>query len=433
MQTEIFTENMRMIAERWPVIAERLESAALPEQIDVVDGTPETTIAVHGIHLSSCFDRQAEAQLQASLVPESAGRCWVYGVGLGDLPAALLEREQLNRVSVVLLNSEISRLSFSSIDHRSWLQDSRVQLLLAEQLDYLETPFAAVPPELQLAEDSAARLRDQVVLELATPFIRAKQGVTNAETQQRLLENRPFIQADGDVATLFGSKPGETVLVAGAGPTLDEQYSWIKQQRNAYLIAVDTAVRPLLSEGICPDVVVAIDPSHQEELALFAELELAKLQQVPLVYFPRVHPEVLHLWPGPRLTAYSSEQGYRQLAAEYPKGKLFSSGTVFHPAVDLAVRTGAKKIVMLGADFGYPNAMSHVSGSAHAQTRELRAGDPWVKNGFGEKITTAANLRGFLRDLEDYLALWPQIQFVNSCRKGALIQGTTYLDARDDH
>ena len=428
MQDDIFAENMKVIAERWPLVAKRLASVGLPAQIVVIEGTPETTFSVSGIHLSSCYDRQSEALLQSSLVPDTARNCWIYGLGLGDLPEALLQREQLRKVSVVLLNSEISRLSFSSIDHRNWLTDPRLQLLLAENIEGLQAPFAAVPPELQLAEDGATRLRDQVLLELSTPFIRSKQGAGNAETQIRLLETRPFVVDDGDVATLFGMKSGETVLVAGAGPTLADQYEWIRQQSDAFLIAVDTAVKPLLSEGICPDVVVAIDPSHHEELALFAGIDSALLAQIPLVYFPRVHPEVLNCWPGPRLAAYSSESGYQQQAAEIPKGKLYSSGTVFHPAVDLAVRVGAQKIVLLGADFSYPNGMSHVPGSAHSKSRILRPGDPWVLDSFGKKIATAANLRGFLRDLEDYITLWPQVQFVNASRKGALIQGTSYLE-----
>lgn len=427
MQDDIFAENMQVIAERWPLIAQRLESAAFPDRIAVTEGTPEITFSVNGIHLSSCYDRQAEALLQASLVPANAQRCWVYGLGLGDLPQTLLQREQLKKVSVVLLSAEISRLSFASIDHRSWLTDPRLQLLLAEQLDRFQLPFAAVPPELQLAEAGAARLRDQVLLELSTPFIQSKQSATNAETQQRLLQNRPVVQADGDVASLFGTRAGETVLVAGAGPTLADHYEWLRQQEKSYLIAVDTAVKPLMAAGICPDAVVAIDPSHHAELALFAGLDFARLQQVPLVYFPRVHPEVLQLWPGPRLAAYSSEQGYQRLAAEVPKGKLYSSGTVFHPAVDLAVRVGGRKIVLLGADFAYPNGMSHVSGSSHAQPRAMRPGDPWVQSGSGEKIATTANLRGFLRDLEEYIALWPQIHFVNASRRGALIHGTAFL------
>lgn len=428
MQDDIFINNMQVIAERWPLVAQRLEAVGFPEQIDVIEGGPDVTLAVSGIHLSSCYDRQAEALLQTTLVPENAQKCWVYGVGLGDLPQTLLQRQQLSKVSVVLLNCEISRLSFSSIDHRGWLTDSRLELQLPEQVDRLQAPFAAVPPELQLAEDGAARLRDQVLLELSTPFIQSKQSAENAETQMRLLATRPFVHVDGDVATLFGQKPGAKVLVAGAGSTLADHYAWLRKQENTYLIAVDTAVKPLLSEGICPDVVVAIDPSHQEELDLFAEVDFKPLKQVPLVYFPRVHPEVLHLWPGPRLAAYSSEKGYQQLATEIPKGKLYSSGTVFHPAVDLAVRIGAKEVVLLGADFAYPDGISHVAGSAHTKSRELNTGDPWVKSGAGEKIATTANLRGFLRDLEDYIALWPQILFVNASQRGALIQGTIFLE-----
>lgn len=425
--SDVFAKNIRVLQERWPVIACRLEASDLPEQMAVVEDGPETTLSVFGVHLSSCYDREKEARLQASLIQETASQCWVYGMGLGDLPQRLLKRNLLKKLTVVLMNTSITRLSLSCIDHRNWLKDSRVRLQLAEELVKPEAPFTAIPPELLLADDSAARLRDLIELELATPFIRSKQSAASIDSQQRLNENIEFIKTDGDVADLFGTRAGEKIFVAGAGPTLKDHFSWLKR-RSSLLIAVDTAVKPLLAADICPDVVVAIDPSHQEELDLFANVDMACLKNVPLVYFPRVHPEVLSLWQGPRLTAYSSEKGYQQLTTEIPKGKLYSSGTVFHPAVDLAVRMGAKEVVFLGADFAYPNGMSHVSGSSHAKQREISAGDPWLKNGFDEKITTTANLKGFLRDLESYIALWPQIRFVNSSKRGALIGGTTYLE-----
>ncbi len=198
------------------------------------------------------------------------------------------------------------------------------------------------------------------------------------------------------------------------------------------LIAVDTAVKPLLAAGISPDVVVAIDPSHEEELRLFEGVDMASLKQVPLVYFPRVHPEVLRLWPGPRMTAYCKGEEYSKLAVDIPKGTLFSAGTVFHPAVDLAIRMGAAEVVFLGADFAYPNGASHVAGSAHARNTERGAGEPWVMSGRGEKIGTALNLRGFLRDLEHYIEGISHVRFVNASREGALIRGTSFLENGDD-
>ncbi len=185
----------------------------------MVEDGKETTLSVSGIHLSSCYDREAEAQLQTTLIPEDAASCWVYGMGLGDLPLALLQRKNLKQISVVLLNAAIARLSLSCIDHSSWLKDPRVELLAAEQLDGLKIPFAAVPPELQLAEDSAAYLRDLVVLELSTPYIHEKQGVESTFSQERIRGNRPFIVNDGDVADLFGLQAGKRILVAAAGPT----------------------------------------------------------------------------------------------------------------------------------------------------------------------------------------------------------------------
>ena len=87
-----------------------------------------------------------------------------------------------------------------------------------------------------------------------------------------------------------------------------------------------------------------------------------------------------------------------------------------------------QEIILLGADFAYVDGLTHVEGSSHAKTKIQENGTPWVLNSYGEKLATAQNLRGFLRDLESYIALWPHIKFINAGRKGARIEGTTYLE-----
>lgn len=421
--------NRGLLAERWPELTGWLESATQPVQVQPVFSTPQPTLQIDGIHLASGYDRRREARLQAGLIPPGSRRAWVYGVGLGALPEVLLERQDLLELFVVLFNPAVARASFAYFNHSAWLADPRVTLLTADRQDRVQFPFAAVPSCLQLAAEGAAPLRDRVFLELATPYIRQRFNEANGNLTARLEENISFVASDGDVAELFGTRPPKRILVAGAGPSLADHFHWLAgRAADTPLIAVDAALKPLCEAGIRPDVVVSIDALREGTLPFFSGLASEALHRVPLVYFPCVHADILATWAGPRLTAYPAQRAYQSLAHRHPKSVLFSAGSVIHPAVDLAVRMGAKEIVLLGADFAFPGGESHVCGSPASQPVEAYSLGHWVLDGQGERVPTLPNLRGYLRDLEDYIARCPGVRFLNGSRKGALIQGADFLE-----
>lgn len=252
-------ENLSIIQHRWPEVAQALATAPEPRAEVVQDG-PQATLLIDGIHLTSSYDRPAEARLQATMIPEESTEAWIYGFGLGDLPRELLNRRQLKKIHVVIMNHGKSKLSCRKFDHTGWLKDPRISLMSARSIPTLRFPFAALPSSLQLAEDGASRLRDLVVLALSTPFIGSKHRADDPQLRQRLLENENFVLQDGDVASLFGSLAGKNVVVAGAGPTLSRHYEHLRLKRADYsLIAVDAALSPLLKAGIQPDLVVVVD------------------------------------------------------------------------------------------------------------------------------------------------------------------------------
>ncbi|WP_158516077.1 6-hydroxymethylpterin diphosphokinase MptE-like protein [Syntrophotalea acetylenivorans] len=218
--------------------------------------------------------------------------------------------------------------------------------------------------------------------------------------------------------------------MAGAGPTLAESFDLIKRQQQAGqpLIAVGSALKPLFNADIIPDVVVVVDPGREEVLKLFSGFDLDPFTETPLVYFPSVHRDILELWTGPLLTAYAEHPLYHDLSEKCPKQKLFSAGSVLHPAVDLAVCMGADEIVLLGADFGFPNGYSHVAGAATSKRIDEKAHRHWVHDGTGGKIPTTPNMRDFLRDLEAYIENKTQVRFLNASRKGAFIKGTAFME-----
>lgn len=412
-------ENRAILAQRWPRVLKALESAQLP-RVQVLRGEHSQTLSVSGIQLESAWDPQAEAQLQASLVPQAAARLTVYGLAQGQLVRTCLARPALRQLKLVILSCPASRASLTFFDHTEWLADERLELVLAQAEQELEVPLALATGCLALVDQQAERLRDLLQIELARPYVSRGRSDFIAYREQALRDNRELVAADPRVDQLKGSLQGERILVAAAGPTLSDHFEELRASRES-LIAVDAALKPLLEAGVVPDFVVTQD-SVDYSIRAFFDVRPAALQTCRLIYFPASAHEVVSGWQGARFCA---EQG-----AFGAPGTLWSSGSVLHPAVDLALCLGASEVRLFGADFATPRGRSHVSGSAFELSAPLDAHKPRVRNADGQQVQSLPNLISYLRDLERYIALHPEVRFENAGREGALILGATHGAAR---
>jgi len=418
--------NLSLIQRRWPALA-ALVNSVNAEPVSISQQGPISTLLVQGIHLSSCYDAVAEAQVQAQLIPDDASEAWVYGVAIGELPRSLVHRHVLKSINVVVLNTALFKALLSHVDCTDWLADTRLNLILGDEGTQVCSPFCVAPACLKLADERSALLRDRLVLALESAYINTR-FQHNEFVSQQLQTNESFVAKDNGVVSLFKSGVNVDAVVLGAGPTLSDYLPLVKeyQAQGKLVVAVDAALKALLAQKIVPDFVVSIDEHPHGVKTLFAG-DLSACAEVPLIYFPVVHRDVLLAWPGPRYVAYSVSPVYKTLNERYPnKGVLFASGSVFHSAVDFAVQLGCLKVHFFGADFCFPNGQTHAQDVAHTQSADDAALGDWVLNGRGERVGTARNLRGYLRDLESYIKTKPTVCFINKSVDGAKINGTVF-------
>ena len=422
--SEFFQANAEVLQRRWPALFERLmaeDSAAV--QADLVQGLG-STLSVNGVQLTSRHDRTHEARVQAASLADKA-QLHVYGTGLGDLPAVLLERAGLERLYVHILNGALFALVVQLLDQRHWLEDPRVELFYAGDLSDICTPFFALPAEMLLADDFNAKIRDRLVSEVHLSFNNREFDPQSPVIQQRLQDCLPVLLGDDDVAQLFGTCVDRDVYVIATGPTLEGHFERLAkvraQAQRPLFICVDTAYRPLREHGVVPDLVVSID-----QLISFRHLPFEQSEGIPLVYLPMSDPEVLRAWKGKRYGGYSASPVYAALREAYPRGELHVGGSVIHPAVDLAVKMGARRITLFGADFAFPMNKTHAGWNDGELGPSVNQARHWVRDGHGQRVSTQLNFRGYLCVLERYIAAHPQVEFFNSSRAGALIAGTQF-------
>ncbi|CAI8780996.1 Glutamate synthase (NADPH) large chain [Pseudomonas chlororaphis] len=423
--SESFEDNAQAIQARWPRLLERLlaeDSAGL--QADLVEGLG-STLSISGIQLTSRHDRTAEARTQAASLPADSPVIHLYGTGLGDLQQILLENPALQRLQVHILNGAVFALVLQLLDQQAWLNDPRVELGYAGDLAEIQLPFFALPSELVLADDYNAKIRDRLVSEVHLAFNNRDFVADSPEVTQRLQSSAELVTGDSDVAQLFGTQPGREVFVIATGPSLERHFERLREirarARRPLFICVDTAYRPLLKQGIEPDIVVSIDHRISG-----LHLPPEKSAAITLVYLPMVDPQILALWQGPRYVGYSASPIYTRMREQLPKAQLYVGGSVIHPAVDLAVKMGAEQVTLFGADFAFPMNKTHAGWLDGELGPQLGAARHWVLDGHGQRVRTQLNFRSYLCELERFIAGHPRVRFYNSSRDGAMIAGTTY-------
>ncbi len=421
---EAVKEKIALAAMRWPFLAPFI-TLDMALDYDVTGDTPAPVLVYQSKHMSSAIDPRTEASVQASVIPVECKEAWVYGVGSGLVIEQLLQRPIIECLNVVVFNRQLLAKSLAVYEH-TWLSDQRVNIFYAGDLSLPGKPFAAVYPELQLAEVAAHPLRDRVMTEL-DHRLRSQNLARRqmAYDQPNLKKNEIFIRQDDDIRKFEGAYKGGCVTVIAGGPTSSEFLA--QPVASDCLVVVSTALKAVLLAGLRPDFVIAID-SHPDMISHFdSVVDHSLLQNTTLLYAPTVTPSILSAWSGPRAVFYLESPLFDHLVKEIPHTKLFCSGTVTHSAVAFTALLGASEVRLAGVDFGFPGGITH---GENMNGHLIKDSQAEVVNGRGEMIASTPALIGYLRDLEQYIKQFPNICFLNMSARGAKIHGVDFFYAR---
>lgn len=421
--TDFYPVNSAIIARRWPAVFAWLEQQDVNSvNAELVEGRG-STLSVNGIQLTSRHDRVAEAEQHTASVPNKAPAVVLYGTGLGDAQRVLLKRKKLKELHVRIMNSAVFALVLHLLDNSDWLADPRVTLDIAGNYSVVELPYVCLSAELELADSHSLKIRDRLLIDIKRVLANLHFSAQSTWLIERLESNLELLRKDRDVAELFGTLRGGEAFVIATGPTLMNHYQKLKaireQEKRPLFICVDTAFKPLLDHGIRPDIVVSMDKNIHSGILLPEASE-----GITLVYMPMVQNEVLSQWKGPRYAALEVHEGYEQIRKKIKRTTLVTNGSVIHPAADLAVRMGAKRVTLFGADFAFPGEHTHASWGKGELGLKTNMANHSVVDGHGQQVKTMFAFCIYLNHLEVYIANHPEVAFFNTCRDGALIQGT---------
>lgn len=221
-------------------------------------------------------------------------------------------------------------------------------------------------------------------------------------------------------------------IIVAAGPSLEKNVQCLKQAKGKMMIiAVDTALRYLVSQGVQPDLAVVADP--KKPVRLFEEDAVRK---IPLALCSSANNEIICMMQDEKLVFVSAEGAYfekmYQIAGKHMY-TLSGGGSVATFAFVLARAWGYSKIVLVGQDLALAPDKVH-AGKDDVDLYKLKQNKIEIEGYYGDKVYTSRDYN-FYR--EWYEMIIPrkigdlELEVINATEGGAKIKGATQMTLKE--
>jgi hypothetical protein len=342
------------------------------------------TLAVGGALAHSARDPEREAARLAESA-DGDGPLLLLGFGLGYVAEAAAARRPGRPIVVVEKRPDLLAVAFASRDLSALLEAPNLVFLV-------DAAAAAVAGVLEAFPGKPSVLTNRALAAAAAAYYAdvdrtvaswSSRGEVNAATLRRfggrwvrnLASNLAAVRDIPGVAALAGRLSGLPVLVAAAGPSLDEALPILPDlARRAAVVAVDTSLRAVLGAGVDPDFVLVADPQYWNA----RHLDRCAPRSACLVAESSIYPAGLRA-PFARRLLYASQYPLGRFMEERvdPKGSLGAGGSVATTAWDFARLLGGSPLWIVGLDLGFPGLKTHFRGAlfeerVHAEADRLR-------------------------------------------------------------
>ena len=214
----------------------------------------------------------------------------------------------------------------------------------------------------------------------------------------------------------------EWVIVA-AGPSVDENEDFIRESVGKRVICtVNTSIRWFFKKGLKPDICVACDPFDQmyEHIAGMQSVT----EDVPLIADAVTNWRFMQEYLGDKYYVLSASSiANKDRNGENMKYEYMNfGGTVTDMAVCVAIRLGASKVYMVGADLAYPGGRNYSDNMSHKVESGINSGVTCVSVD-GEDVQTSGTFNYFKNCIESHILANKEVRFENRSKHGAYIKG----------
>lgn len=349
----------------------------------------------------------------------------VYGLGLGYHIDRLIEKVPKSSIIYVFeYNKEMVKLCRTI--NRNLFNDRRIRIITSEDEKFYITFSKMIKQS-----------KDIIIHRASLETIKASNNTLYTSLEQYMIKRKAVdmykdIMNDNliknkcvksltinEFITSFGGRH-KKMIVASAGPSLDDEVHNIKSYRDEYfIICVGSALKTLMDNGIIPNGIVIIDPSE----LVYNQIKGYENIEVPLCFLATASSLAVEKYSGPKYIFYNSGCDEKNL--------IKTGNTVAVSALDLAVKCGADEVIMVGQDLACIGEQSHTSKFEDIYGNEDFGGK--LKNNIETKkydkgiIKTNKSFMLFKKQIEELIEEYKTVNFYN-CSKGAWIKGAEHIE-----
>ena len=467
MLFKMYTRNLQLLEKIDRELAKKVRE--VEEEIELIPTKEEVpTLKIGGVLLHSKYSPKKEAgRLIQGFSLAGAGPVIVLGAGLGYHLKEILKRVENDSLLIIIEpNLAIFKAALKSLDLEDLLSFSSLRLAIGKNLEELADLLGGwirpknikkpllIPHPASLVLDreyyfKSKKLISDVITGKTQDFF-TRINLENLWTKN-IFANLPDLAKSQGIKVLFSKFNDIPCFLVGAGPSLSKNGALLKQVKGKGLvICVDTALKPLLSLGVRPDICVSLDAQREN----FKDFEGIKAEDFLLVADATTYPAIIKEFKGPKLIGMVARAYHKDgkiVPALSPillwlqdyigyKGYLQSGGSVLTNAFDLARQMGCSPLIFVGCDLAYSKGKSHADGVSYIDewlsslckfdSLEMRYRDrikedelTWISSYGGEgKVLTSKVLYSYLRWLVEAIPKVGMSCF-NATEGGAAILG----------
>lgn len=235
-----------------------------------------------------------------------------------------------------------------------------------------------------------------------------------------------------ELLDVIKEKTCDTAIMVAAGPSLDKNIHLLKEAKGkAFIIAVDTAIKPMLNAGVKPDLTVSIDSHKPKELFQIN----GESVDVPIIVDLQSNTEVIKDYKGKRFYTYNFNKSFFwvYMKPDYMMVNLDSGGSVANDAFSFLLRAGFKNIVLVGQDLAYTGKNTH-AGAAYNDEEKIKFEKSdkhfLIEDIYGNQVYTEGNMDVYRKWFERYIEANEKVRFIDATEGGAKIKGTDIMTLR---
>jgi len=446
-----WTKNIELLRKRDPALAAQISDVQIPKNLAVIcskSGFPTVADYLNPDSIQffhSPQDPVAEAKcLLSDYHFRNEDGTILLGFGLGYLVLKIAARKDPEHLLFAFEKSPaLFRIALEHLDFSDILSDDGIYFFIGDAKEKIDNHLHLFTrktlagnlnklshPVLTAIDSSYYNDIDTLIQNnISSKLMSLKAFNLSKETLlKNLFENMPAIVKSSPIDNLNGALKGCPAIVVAAGPSLSYEFESLKKAAGSIpVICVDAALKPLLANGIKPDVAVTCDPIDLN-FNKVKGISKNELESMPLVFHPESNTQLVNRFQGPKFITNAPNSFTQWLIAIGHRAMTFPSvQTVSHLAFLLANLMEADPIILVGLDLSFPFGQDHAEGCATTWTLDVENTDFLrIADNDGGQVRTIRSFVSMIHVLENEI-LESSAHCINVSKKGAKIKGAKWM------